>query len=188
LALTESETLYLLKSMAGGDQTAARQFYLAYVPMVKSFLMRGGWEPALVEDALQATMMEVWKHPDRFQPGGKASFKTWLLGIAKFRLTDLLRKRPDPTEELNEDMISTELDEGYERMHEEQRKAALRQCMQKLKGSQRQLLTLAYEHEVPGREIGQIMDMPEGTVKSTLHYAKGLIKKCLERLLIEVTR
>lgn len=188
MTLTENETLRLLKSMAEGDQAAARQFYLAYASIVKSFLKRRGEELALVEDAVQATMLEVWKHPDRYQPGGRASFKTWLLGIASNRLIDLQRKRPAPADELDEEMISTQLDEGYERLHEEQRKTALRQCMQRLKGPQRQLLTLAYEHELPGREIGEIMNMPEGTVKSTLHYAKGLIKKCLERLLMEVAK
>lgn len=60
--------------------------------------------------------------------------------------------------------------------------------MERLKGTQRQLLTLAYDHELPGREIGEIMGMPEGTVKSALHYAKGLMRKCLNRLLIEVER
>jgi RNA polymerase sigma-70 factor (ECF subfamily) len=186
--VTEEETFRLLKRMAEGDQAAARQFYLAYASTVKSFLKRRGEEFSLVEDALQATMMEIWKHPDRYQPGGRASFKTWLLGIANNRLIDLLRKRPDPADDLDEEMIFTEMNEGYERMHEAQRKAALQQCMQRLKGPQRQLLTLAYEHEVPGREIGEIMGMPEGTVKSTLHYAKGLIKKCLERLLMEVVK
>jgi RNA polymerase sigma-70 factor, ECF subfamily len=182
--VTEEESLRLLKRIAEGDQAAARQFYLAYSSIVKSFLKRRGEELALVEDALQATMLEVWKHPGRYQPGGRASFKTWLLGIAHNRLIDLLRKRPDPAVELDEEMISTEMDDGYERMHEAQRKAALQQCMQRLKGSQRQLLSLAYEHEMPGRAIGEIMAMPEGTVKSALHYAKGLIRKCLERLLM----
>lgn len=188
MVLTENETLRLLNSMAEGDQAAARQFYLAYSSIVKSFLKRRGEELTLVEDALQATMLEVWKHPERYQPGGRASFKTWLLSIANNRLIDLQRKRPDPTEELDEQKISTEINQGYERMHEAQRKAALRRCMQRLKGSQRQLLTLAYEHELPGREISEIMAMPEGTVKSALHYAKGLIRKCLERLLMEVAR
>lgn len=188
MALTENETLNLLKRMAASDQAAARQFYLAYAPIVKSFLKRGGWEPSLVEDAIQATMIEVWKYPERYQTGGRASFKTWLLGIAKNRLVDALRKRPEQAEEPDEEMIATALDEGYERMHEAQRRRALQQCLDKLKGPHRQLLTLAYEHELPGREIGAIMDMPEGTVKSTLHYAKGMIRKCLERLLTGVAK
>lgn len=186
MALTENETLRLLKDMAEGNQTASRWFYQAYSPIVRKFLLRRGEEAALVEDALQVTMLEVWKHPERYQPDGSASFKTWLLRIATNRLIDLQRKRPDQVEELDEEMVSTEINTGYERMHEVQRKAALRQCMQRLKGPQRQLLTLAYEHELPGREIGEILAMPEGTVKSALHYAKGLMRKCLNRLLIEV--
>lgn len=188
MGITENETLRLLRRMADGDQAAARQFYLAYASTVKSFLKRREEALSHVEDALQATMIEIWKHPERYQPGGRASFKTWLLGIANNRLIDLLRKRSEPAEELDEEMIATETHEGYTRLHEAQRKEALHQCMQRLKGSHRQLLTLAYEHELPGREIGEIMDMAEGTVKSTLHYAKGLIRKCLERLLSEESK
>jgi len=98
------------------------------------------------------------------------------LGIAYRRLIDLLRKLPKQTDELNGEIIGPEGPEGPERS------AALRQCMEKLKGSHRQLLVLAYEHELPGREIAEIMDIPVGTVKSALHTAKGLVKKCLERL------
>jgi len=183
LSITEKETLLLLKRIAVDDQAATRQLYQAYVRIVRNHLRRGGWESSVVEDAVQTTMMEIWRHPDRYLPGGPASFTTWLLKIADRRLIDLLRKRPEQAEELDEGMISTEVDEGYERMLRAERKAALQQCRQKLKGTQRQLLALAYEHELVGREIGEIMGMPEGTVKSALHYAKGLIRKCLERLL-----
>jgi len=58
LALTEKETLILLNLMAAGDQAAARKFYQAYAPVVKGFLKGGGWESSLVEDAVQATMLE----------------------------------------------------------------------------------------------------------------------------------
>ncbi len=188
MALTENETLILLSRMAAGDQAAARELYRAYAPIVKGFLKGYGWETSLVEDAVQATMLEIWKHPNRYQPGGSAKFKTWLLDIANKRLIDLLRKRPKQTDELDDEIIATEIDEGYSRMHESQRRSAVQQCMEKLKGSHRQLLVLAHEHELPGREIAQIMAMPEGTVKSALHTAKGLIRKCLERLLGGATR
>jgi RNA polymerase sigma-70 factor (ECF subfamily) len=189
LALTEKETLILLSRMAADDQAAAREFYRAYAPVVKSFLKGDGWEPSLAEDTVQATMLEVWKHPTRYQPGGSAKFKTWLLGIANRRLIDLLRKRPkQQTVELDDEMIATEIDAGYARVDEAQRRSALRQCMKKLKGSHRQLLVLAHAHDLPGREVAAMMGMPEGTVKSALHTAKGLIRKCLERLLGVTTR
>ena len=188
MALTEKETLILLNRIAAGDHAAVRELYQAYAPIVKDFLKGRGWELSLVEDAVQATMLEVWKHPTRYQPGGSAQFKTWLLGIANRRLIDLLRKRPkQQTVELDEEMIATDIDEGYARVHEAQRRSALRQCMSKLKGLHRQLLVLAHEDGLPGREISKIMAMPEGTVKSTLHTARGVIKKCLERLLREAT-
>ena len=188
MALTEKETLILLNLMAAGDQAAARKFYQGYAPVVKGFLKGGGWESSLVEDAVQATMLDIWKHPNRYQPGGSAKFKTWLLGIANRRLIDLLRKRPKQADESDDEMIATDIDEGYSRMHEAQRGSAVRQCLHKLKGSHRQLLVLAHEHELPGREIAEIMGMPEGTVKSALHTAKGLVRKCLERLLGMTTR
>lgn len=188
MELTEKETLILLNRVAAGDQAAVRELYRAYAPIVKDFLKGRGWELSLVEDAVQVTMLEVWTHPTRYQPGGRAKFKTWLLDIAKKRLIDLLRRRPKQTDELDDEMIATETDDGYARVHEAQLRSAVQQCMKKLKGSHRQLLVLSHDHELPGREIAQIMGIPEGTVKSALHTAKGLIKKCLERLLGGTTR
>lgn len=201
--LVEIEPTSLLRRMRDGDEAAARQFYRAYSPVVKRFLLRSGWEYSLVEDALQATMIEVWKHPERYQSNRGASFKSWLLSIAKFRLTDMLRKQSLQVTDLDEERMSSDQDDGYEpsrpdkdiddveqeegyaRLHQQQRRHAVEQCLDRLKGIHRQLLCMAYEHELPGREIAEALGMPEGTVKSTLHYAKNLMRKCLDRRLQE---
>lgn len=181
--ITESETLALLKRMADGNEAAARQFYIAYRPILRSFLSRGGYDSVMVEDTLQEVMVEVWKHPDRFRQGQGASFKTWLLSIAQFRLIDQIRKKKIPTEELSEEIAGDAEDDGYAAVHSLDRRTAVTHCKEKLKGKHRQLLTLAYEHDLTGQEIAKVMDMPEGTVKSALHYARNLIRDCVERML-----
>jgi RNA polymerase sigma-70 factor (ECF subfamily) len=49
-----------------------------------------------------------------------------------------------------------------------------------MKAQQRLILNLYYLEELPVQEIARILDIPEGSVKSRLFYAREDLKKVLE--------
>jgi DNA-directed RNA polymerase specialized sigma24 family protein len=70
--------------------------------------------------------------------------------------------------------------DGYARLRQKEKWKFIEECRDKLKSAHRQLLYMDLELEMSVKEIANSMDIPEGTVKSGLHYAKALMRKCLE--------
>jgi len=57
------------------------------------------------------------------------------------------------------------------------RRDLLRRLVERLPGGKREVFRLAYEAELPVREIAEALDMPVGTVKSRLHYAANRLAR-----------
>src|SRR5436190_23083870 len=70
----------LIERIAGRDLQAFEELYRAYHPRLTRFLMNMLRRPHLVEEALDDTMMVVWKRPDAFNGSSKVS--TWIFAIA----------------------------------------------------------------------------------------------------------
>ena len=75
-----------------GEPAALEDAYRTLGPLVMSYLAR--YVPqADVEDVLQRVFYEVWRVHERYDPG--LSLRGWVLGIARKRAIDHLRKRRD---------------------------------------------------------------------------------------------
>ena len=65
------------------------------LPRMRSYLLRYATlqlrDPALAEDVVQETLLAAFNSPSRFS--GKSAYKTWLVGILKHKIVDVVRKR-----------------------------------------------------------------------------------------------
>jgi RNA polymerase sigma-70 factor (ECF subfamily) len=61
-----------------------------------------------------------------------------------------------------------------------QRSADLDEALSRLAGGDRAILSLRYEEEFGVAEIAKILQIPPGTVKSRLHYARKRLRHYLE--------
>jgi RNA polymerase sigma-70 factor (ECF subfamily) len=59
-------------------------------------------------------------------------------------------------------------------------KLELEQCLAKLSEMQREVITLFYLEEKGIEDVAQILDIPEGTVKSHLHRARRALGEIME--------
>ena len=100
------------------------------------------------------------------------SFRAWFLQILRHEAYDLLKKRRrlTPVEELPEEAAPEGDDAG---------RLDLRQALQELTDTQRTALLLQQEG-YDMAEIGQILDVPVGTVKSRISRAKQTLRTLLE--------
>lgn len=62
----------------------------------------------------------------------------------------------------------------------EEQSASLKEALARLPGRDRAILSLRYEEGFDTAEIAAILRVPEGTVKSRLHYARKRLRKFLE--------
>ena len=148
--------------LAAGEEGAINECYAALGPMVLGYLRR--FVPRDdAEDVLQRVFYEVWRNRDRYDP--TRSLEAWVLGIARKRAIDLLRRRHAnvvPIDELR-DIAG---DDGRELAERYARASEVRAALEHLPREQREALTLAYFGDLTQTEISDRLGVPLGTVKA----------------------
>jgi RNA polymerase sigma factor (sigma-70 family) len=141
---------------------AIGEIYVALGPTVRNYLQHlVGRDDA--DDILQRVFYEVWRHNTRYDPA--RSLTAWVLGIARKRAIDHLRRRRSIAVALHdlEDVAGEdgrELAERYARCHE------VRAALTRLPDEQREVLVLAYFGRFTQSEIATHLNVPLGTVKA----------------------
>ena len=76
------------------DQSSWQDFFDTYWKLIYGVALKGGLTEAEAQDVVQETMIAVAKHMPTFEyDPAIGSFKTWLLNMTRWRITDQLRKR-----------------------------------------------------------------------------------------------
>ena len=78
----------------GGDQQSWEEFNRVYRKLIFGFALKAGLTESEAEEVVQETLIAAAKNLPEFRYDPKVcSFKTWLLNLSKWRVTDQLRKR-----------------------------------------------------------------------------------------------
>jgi RNA polymerase sigma factor (sigma-70 family) len=174
LALDETR---LISRIVQRDLRAFEQLYRIYHPRLTRFLLNMLRRPHLVEEALNDTLMVVWRRPESFNGTSKVS--TWIFAIA-YRTALKARSRYDePIEDLEANSRAS-LEAGPEQeLGQRQMQAILSDAMGRLSPEHRAVVDLTYFHEAGYREIAEILDCPVGTVKTRMLHARKRLRDIL---------
>lgn len=89
---TRPSLLERLKDTA--DQRSWEQFNEIYGPLIRGFALKAGCTESEADEVTQETLAAMAEHLPEFHYDPKhCSFKTWLLNLSRWRVTDQLRKR-----------------------------------------------------------------------------------------------
>jgi RNA polymerase sigma factor (sigma-70 family) len=168
----------LIRRVVAGDTRAFETLYRIYHPRLSRFLTNILRRPHLVEEALNDTLMVVWKRPESFNGTSKVS--TWIFAIAYRTALKALSRLDDPMEDQDADRRPS-LDAGPEQaLGDRQVQTLLLKAMDKLSSDHRVVVDLTYYHDAGYREIAEIMGCPVGTVKTRMFHAKQRLKDMLD--------
>jgi RNA polymerase sigma-70 factor (ECF subfamily) len=138
-------------------------------------------EPAQAEDAAQESFVRIWKALPGYD--GRASLSTWCYTIARNRaLTALQRRRDEATLSDAEVAAEAETTAAAAATDADDRAQLLRALVAGLPERYRRTLTLFYYEERSVPEVAAMLGIPEGTVKTNLFRARGLLLGSLEKL------
>jgi RNA polymerase sigma-70 factor (ECF subfamily) len=174
----------MLKSLQdAGSEDTMRVLYRTYGPELYGFAVSALGDRGHAEELVQDVFTRVWRHAGTFDPE-RASFRTWLYGIARNAIIDLKRRqavRPSLAVHADEDeRASTE--DSFER-------ALLRwqvgAALQRLTPEHRQVIRLAHFQGLTLRQIAERTGIPLGTVKSRTSYALRGLRLALEEMGVE---
>jgi RNA polymerase sigma factor (sigma-70 family) len=144
------------------SQGAIGEIYVALGSTVRSYVQGlVGHDDA--DDVLQRVFYEVWRHNGRYDPS--RSLPAWVLGIARKRAIDHLRRRRNLPVALDKvaDVVG---DDGRELAERYGRRLEVRDALDRLPDEQREVLVLAYFGGLTQSEIATHLGVPLGTVKA----------------------
>lgn len=164
-----------------GQPEALEDCYRTLGPLVMSYVSRYVPQPD-VEDVVQRVFYEVWRVHDRYDP--QLSLRGWVLGIARKRAIDHLRKRRDVVVPLDA-MREITGDDGREVVERLVWADEVRKALDMLPALQRHVIELAYFEGYTQTEIAVALDIPLGTVKTRtsrgLQRMAGLLENTREQ-------
>jgi RNA polymerase sigma-70 factor (ECF subfamily) len=140
-------------------------------------------------DVVQEAFLSAWRGIGNFR--GEARFSTWLCGIVLNHARNHLRQRsarsgregasfddPGQSEEGSQDPPSHE-ESAFERLERHELEARVQEGIGSLESGQREVLVLRDIQGYSYEEIGVILKLPEGTVRSRLFRARNALKENL---------
>jgi RNA polymerase sigma-70 factor (ECF subfamily) len=172
----------LLAEYRDGDKGAFGLLVGRYQRELYHFLVRFLGDRAAAEDVFQETFLQVHQSAEQFDLSRR--FRPWLFTIAANKARDLIRSQARrPTNPLQAS-ISGDEDSGEfidlmqaassmpgEPMEKEELQQQVQKTVMGMPEHLREILLLSYFHQFPYKQIGDILDIPLGTVKSRLHAA-----------------
>jgi RNA polymerase sigma-70 factor (ECF subfamily) len=178
----------LVRALSKGNEEAYRFLYRVYAPkigaLVKSYL---GVDD--IDDVVQEVFLRIYKSIKKFR--GDSKLSTWIYRIALNVCNNIYRKMKnrgltlDLTEACDDEDYSIQYptDEDVEKnVTDELMYEKLRKVLDTLSPEDRAILFMKELDGLTYEEIGNILEKPEGTIKSRLHYIKDKIRKALEEV------
>lgn len=160
----------LLRRIGRGDQVALERLYRSYYPRLCRFVLRVTRDPELAREVINDVFLVVWHSAEQFR--GESSVSTWILGIAYRKALQGARRQRRAT------LPETAVEPSEE--HRGARHLDLESGLASLSREQRATVELAYFFGYSYREIAEIMDCPENTVKTRMFHARRALKSLLE--------
>lgn len=155
-----------------GDLAAYRQIYDRYgQPLLRTATRMLG-RPQEAEDAVQETFLKLFRGIGGYQSRGGAKFSTYLFKILHNTCLDVLRRRKSAGEgETDVDILGAS--PSHELAH------SLAQAVDRLPGQMRACFVMFAVEEFSQEETAEILGVSVGTVKASVHRARGKLRAWL---------
>ncbi len=180
-SLDQLDDAALAERAGAGCREAAGVLIARHQGSVRSFLRRLTPDRDLADDLAQETFLRLLRHAGRYDP--RWAMKTWLLTIARRLLINHLRRADNGNGKLPAQPLPgparTPLEQASERDQRMHTRRALERALDELNETQRQVILLFHQSEMPIGAIAEVMQMPTGTVKSHLHRARAALRRSL---------
>lgn len=170
-----------LAAVANGNDRALAALHRRHADKVFRFVLRHLRNEAIAEEIVNEAFIELWRKAGEFR--GECAVSTWLLGVARNKAIDRLRRR---SEEALDDATAMRIEDPSESAEEglvrHERATLVRRLVETLSPIHREVVDLVYYQEQSVGEAARVLGVPEGTVKTRMFYAR----KQLARLAADV--
>lgn len=175
----------LLAQVATGDASAFRQLYDQTSPKLFGFALRILNKHEVAEDVLQESFASVW-HSARDYRAHLSAPMTWMSTIVRNKAFDALRAADHAVEidgnDFDDAVLRALEDPGAtpaQALQMSRDAQALADCMAELDSVHRQVVGMAFFHDLSHSELAQQLAMPIGTIKTWIRRSLERLRTCL---------
>lgn len=180
----------LIKLAQKGNSSAFEKLIIKYEKNIYNICLRMLNDEHGAYDAAQEVCMKIWRQLHTFE--GNSKFSTWIYRIATNQCLDILRKYKNKNEisiyqtnKNSEDEWLLDIKDEKADIDKHMEQLALQDVMQlalsELKDEYKQVIVLRELQNQSYDEIGDILNISQGTVKSRLSRARSALKKILSQ-------
>lgn len=167
--LREASDAALVVSIGRYHDDALAEVYRRHAGAVFALARRLLADQTLAEEIVQEVFLRLWNDPDRFDPD-RGSLRSYLLAQCHGRSVDLIRSESSRRRR-EEKELTMAAEAGYDLEHEVWDLAVgerVKNALRSLPEGEREAILLAYFGGHTYREVADLLDSPEGTVKSRI--------------------
>lgn len=156
----------------------ARALYAAHGVALAAWARRRFGDPHTAEEVVQEVVLAGWRNYDQFD-ADRGSERAWMFGIARNVAATRHRRdrrhlRAIPT---GADLDDSREDTNLARLVD---RSLISDAVRSLSVDHRAVLVAAYWERMTTKEIAARFGIPDGTVKSRLHYAMRMLRTALD--------
>ncbi len=167
--LTDVSDAVLVVAISRYRQEALAEAYRRHAGAVFALARRLLVDASLAEEVVQEVFLRIWNQPEKFDPE-RGTLRSYLLAQCHGRSVDLLRS--ETSRRLREERDARRTAEsGYDLEHEVVDLSVaekVKEALSTLPEMEREAIALAYFGGHTYREVADMLDQPEGTVKSRI--------------------
>ena len=172
-----------LADLQGGRTETFEAFVRDETPALRAFFRRLGARPAEADDLVQETFLKLYSHAASYTPQGR--FRPFAFRIARNAWIDRHRRdaiRPWRSGGAVVDELELPVEEPGPLVAAEEREDQdrLHAALDRLPQGQREVFELGGLQGLPYGEVGELLGIPVGTVKSRMHHAVRRLRSLLE--------
>jgi RNA polymerase sigma-70 factor, ECF subfamily len=181
----------LIAAIQKGRLAAFTQLVDRHQRSLINFFYHLSWDRQVAEDCAQEVFLRLYSHLGSYEP--QAKFTTFLFRIARNLWIDRMRSQAARggravsleaasgagDERPLQDRLSSPSPTPVEILARQETQKALREAIDRLPEEQKAVLILSELQGLKYQEIGEILEIPVGTVKSRMHTAMEKLKDLL---------
>lgn len=180
--VAEARLTAWIEAIVDRDERALSALYDATLSRVYGFVLRVVRRPSLAEEVVEETYFQVWRQAARFD-AERGRPLTWLLGMARSRAIDALRREARfQHDSLDDDAaaaVAGDQPAADELLDAAREHADLHRALLLLNTQPRQLVAMAFFKGLSHEEIASQTALPLGTVKSQIRRALLTLRQAL---------
>jgi len=159
-------------AIRGDDQALAQLLHDHYTFLMK-YLIKVTMNPSLAEDLVQETMLKCIEKIAYYN--GSSKFSSWMITIATRLYIDMMRKRKVEQRWQEQEQALRGV-QWHMQQHQEAWTDAI-DALSRLRYDMRLPILLKHYYGYAYEEIAEMMDIPQGTVKSRIYNGLQQLRK-----------